>query len=90
LLSHFCSFAQLQEIILPRKFRTTTSGIPSTPSKKHQNGNGIENGSVNGKDKETPMGNLLTRQSLKTYETANHMILYKYAAYGGTCGDLPK
>ena len=86
---------------MPRKFRTTTSDIPSsssssakttilsTPNKK-QNGNSVENGSVNGKDKEAPMGNLLTRQALKTYETANHMILYKYAAYGGTCGDLPK
>lgn len=89
---------------MPRKFRTTTSGIPSssssssvtisTPNKKaKQNGNGAENGSVNGnnKEKETEsMGSLLTRQALKTYETANHMILYKYAAYGGTCGDLPK
>lgn len=84
---------------MPRKFRTTTSDIPSsssaakttiltTPNKKQQNG--AENGSVNGKEKEAPMGNLLTRQALKTYETANHMILYKYAAYGGTCGDLPK
>jgi hypothetical protein len=84
----------LQEIILPRKFRTTTSGIPSLTSleapKTHQNGNGTENGSVNGKEKETSMGNLLTRQSLKTYETANHMILYKYSTYGGLCGDLPK
>lgn len=84
---------------MPRKFRTTTSDIPSsssaakttiltTPNKKQQNG--AENGSVNGKEKEAHMGNLLTRQVLKTYETANHMILYKYAAYGGTCGDLPK
>lgn len=84
---------------MPRKFRTTTSDIPSsssvkttilTPNKKQLNGNGAENGSVNGKEKEAPMGNLLTRQALKTYETANHMILYKYAAYAGTCGDLPK
>lgn len=79
---------------MPRKFRTTTSGIPSStktesPSKK-QNGNSAENGSVNGTEKIAPMGNLFTRQALKTYETANHMILYKYAAYGGTCGDLPK
>lgn len=82
---------------MPRKFRTTTSGIPSSvtssktesPSKK-QNGNSAENGAVNGTDKIPPMGNLFTRQALKTYETANHMILYKYAAYGGICGDLPK
>lgn len=89
---------KLQEIILPRKFRTTTSGIPSLSvksttlesSSKKQNGNSAENGSVNGTDKNAPMGNLFTRQALKSYETANHMILYKYSAYGGTCGDLPK
>ncbi|KAG5678742.1 hypothetical protein PVAND_008388 [Polypedilum vanderplanki] len=82
----------VSEVILPRKFRTITTGIPSFISespKKQSNSNSTENGSVNGKEKES-MGNLLTRQALKTYETANHMILYKYSVYGGNCGDLPK
>lgn len=82
-----------QEIILPRKFRTVSSGIPSIPAesvKKHENGNGTENGVTNGKDKDSPVGSLLTRQALKTYETANHMVFYKYSVYGGACGDLPK
>jgi hypothetical protein len=82
---------------LPRKFRTLTSGIPTLPipvenGKKHENGNGSspENGVTNGKEKEPLVGSLLTRQALKTYETANHMVFYKYSVYGGTCGDLPR
>lgn len=69
-----------------------TSGIPSGASlehgKKHENGNGTENGHSNGKD--SLVGSLLTRQALKTYETANHMVFYKYGVYGGACGDLPR
>lgn len=82
----------LKEIILPRKFRTVTSGIPqnsSTIPKKHQNGS-AENGSSNVKEKEINVGSLLTRQALSSYESPNHMVLYKYQVYGGTCGDLPK
>lgn len=84
-----------KEIILPRKFRTVTSGIPTIESgKKHENGNGNgnlqENGATNGKEKEPLVGSLLTRQALKTYETANHMVFYKYSVYGGSCGDLPR
>lgn len=75
---------------MPRKFRTVKSGIPAlTPEavKKHENG---ENGVTNGRDKDSLVGSLLTRQALKTYETANHMVFYKYGVYGGTCGDLPR
>lgn len=82
---------------MPRKFRTLTSGIPTLTheaTKKHENGsNGTnaENGLTNGKEKESSLvGSLLTRQALKTYETANHMVFYKYSVYGGTCGDLPR
>lgn len=70
-----------------------SSGIPSVATdsvKKHENGNGAENGHSNGKDKDSVVGSLLTRQALKTYETANHMVFYKYGVYGGTCGDLPR
>ncbi|XP_055917510.1 dedicator of cytokinesis protein 9 isoform X2 [Eupeodes corollae] len=40
----------------------------------------------------SPMGGgtLLTRQSLYTYQTNNHLVHYKYSTYGGTCHDLPK
>ncbi|XP_075153497.1 dedicator of cytokinesis protein Ziz isoform X2 [Haematobia irritans] len=31
-----------------------------------------------------------TRQALYTYRAKNHLIHYKYSAYGGTCHDLPK
>ncbi|XP_055642537.1 dedicator of cytokinesis protein 9 isoform X3 [Toxorhynchites rutilus septentrionalis] len=37
-----------------------------------------------------PQGHLLTRQALHTYESANHLIHYKYSAYGGTCFELPR
>lgn len=70
-----------------------SSGIPSIAvesTKKHENGNGTENGQTNGKEKDSLVGSLLTRQALKTYETANHMVFYKYSVYGGTCGDLPR
>jgi len=77
----------LQEIVLHRKFRTVTSGIPSSiESPAKQKNGGTENGV---KEKEN-LGSLLTRQALSTYESPNHMVLYKYAGYGGTCGDLPK
>lgn len=35
-------------------------------------------------------GILLTRQSLKTYSNDNHLIQYKYDAYGGSSLDIPK
>ncbi|XP_067624519.1 dedicator of cytokinesis protein 9 isoform X2 [Eurosta solidaginis] len=31
-----------------------------------------------------------TRQALYTYRAKNHLIHYKYSAYGGTCHDLPR
>lgn len=84
---------------MPRKFRTVTNGIPVATPKKQQNGNtngnSSENGTngTNGKEKEKeppPVGSLLARQALHTYETANHIVHYKYSAYGGACNDLPK
>lgn len=63
--------------------------MPAESAKKHENGS-AENGVTNGKEKDSPVGSLLTRQALKTYETANHMVFYKYSVYGGTCGDLPR
>lgn len=35
-------------------------------------------------------GILLTRQSLKTYSNDNHLIQYKYEAYGGSSLEIPK
>lgn len=85
---------------MPRKFRTVANGIPVATPKKHQNGtngnsseNGTNGNSSNGKEKEKeppPVGSLLARQALHTYETANHIVHYKYSAYGGACSDLPK
>lgn len=51
------------------------------------NGNGINKEKDN---KDSTAGHLLTRQALTTYETANHIVHYKYSAYSGTCHDLPK
>lgn len=51
------------------------------------NGNGVSKEKEN---KEGAAGHLLTRQALTTYETANHIVHYKYSAYSGTCHDLPK
>jgi len=31
-----------------------------------------------------------TRQALYTYRAKNHLIHYKYNAYGGNCHDLPR
>lgn len=95
LLTFINKMLHFQEIILPRKFRTVTNGIPVATPKKQQNGtngNSGENG-TNGKDKEKeppPVGSLLARQALHTYETANHIVHYKYSAYGGACSELPK
>lgn len=94
-----------QEVTLPKKFRTVTSNIPSfaaLPSVPSSPSNGSANGNnhpsspqATGKAATPPgggnlQGHLLTRQALHTYESANHLIHYKYSAYGGTCLDLPR
>ncbi|XP_038110959.1 dedicator of cytokinesis protein 9 isoform X3 [Culex quinquefasciatus] len=93
------------EVTLPKKFRTVTSNIPSfaaLPSVPSSPSNGSANGNnhpsspqATGKAATPPgggnlQGHLLTRQALHTYESANHLIHYKYSAYGGTCLDLPR
>lgn len=35
-------------------------------------------------------GLLLTRQALHTYQSNDHLVYYKYSAYGGTYHDLPR
>lgn len=100
LLIHFNNIPLLifQEIIMPREFRTVSNNIP-TSSKAIQNGNGtstIDEQHTNGNSSSTngvhvqSQGHLLTRQALHTYETANHVIRYKYNSYSGTLHDLPK
>lgn len=101
---NICSCSQ-QEVTLPKKFRTVTSNIPSfaaLPSVPSSPSNGSANGNnhpsspqATGKAATPPgggnlQGHLLTRQALHTYESANHLIHYKYSAYGGTCLDLPR
>ncbi|XP_065085612.1 dedicator of cytokinesis protein 9 isoform X1 [Ochlerotatus camptorhynchus] len=101
------------EVVLPKKFRTVTSNIPSfakaLASSSAQNGGSSSGKSAaatngtssqcaspthdsNGSNRATvsSTGHLLTRQALHTYESANHLIHYKYSAYGGTYQELPR
>lgn len=73
---------------MPRKYRTTVPGSPRK-SLPYKNGNAKENGN-DGREKDTSMGNLLTRQALKSYEAPCHIIKYKYGAYSGTLAELPR
>lgn len=105
----------MQQVVLPRKFRTTSNCIPTLPGLKREisstkltNGNGSvtkttttngasspadENGEsiTNGTTNQTSSpGLLLTRQALHTYQSNNHLVHYKFAAYGGSFNELPK
>ncbi|XP_058447960.1 dedicator of cytokinesis protein 9 isoform X2 [Malaya genurostris] len=90
------------EVVLSKKFRTITSNIPnfsrtsssssdSTKSTSNPSSNGA---CINDSRPSSPtvnvQGHLLTRQALHTYESANHVIHYKYSAYGGTYLELPR
>lgn len=83
----------VSEIVLPKKFRTVSSNIPPIPQKELKR---TDSSSSNGSSQSTSpshanaLGHLLTRQALHTYQTADHVINYKYSAYSGTCYDLPK
>uniref|UniRef100_A0A336LXY2 CSON007578 protein n=2 Tax=Culicoides sonorensis TaxID=179676 RepID=A0A336LXY2_CULSO len=86
----------VSEVVLPKKFRTLSSNIP-TISKKSSvngangnatNGDSSSNNSSSSSSKEQ-LGHLFTRQALYTYETANHVIQYKYNEFSGTCYDMP-
>lgn len=70
----------LSEVVLPRKYRTLNSNIPSFKRDSPPEGSG---------SKECG-GHLLTRQALHTYETANHVIHYKFNSYSGSCYDIPR
>lgn len=120
----FSSVAQNQQVVLPRKFRTTSNYIPTLPSLKKENSSGkLSNGSlkINGSSSSSSLsddassnnengtngstaaatnghcatpsqshGLLLTRQSLHTYQSNNHLVHYKYSAYSGSFNELPK
>lgn len=78
----------VSEVILPKKFRTLNSNIPTLPKRELKR-------SDSGSQSSSPShlstsGYLLTRQALHTYETANHIIHYKFNAYGGSCYEIPK
>lgn len=114
-----CCHFSLQQVVLPRKFRTTGNCIPTFPTLQKEissnsltNGNGSvrSNGttasiaepedvtddttSTNGthslQNGSPSKGLLLTKQSLHTYQSNNHLVHYKYSAYSGTFNDLPK
>lgn len=71
----------LKEIVLPKKYRTT---VPYSPKIYFE----PSNDNVRGKDE--LLGNLLTRQALKTYEAPSHIIEYKYSEYSKSVVDLPR
>ncbi|XP_055550315.1 dedicator of cytokinesis protein 9 isoform X1 [Wyeomyia smithii] len=88
----------VMEVMLTKKFRTITNNIPSFSKTAITNGStppvtgspAAENNSKPSSPTLNPQGHLLTRQALHTYETANHLIHYKYSAYGGTYFELPR
>lgn len=75
------------EVVLPRKFRTLSNNIPTISKKSSSNG---ANGNTNGDNSKEQLGHLFTRQALHSYETANHVIHYKYNEFSGSCYDMPK
>lgn len=68
-----------------KKYRTT---VPSSPTRAFENHNG--NGKKSDEKESDTVGNLLTRQALKTYESPNHVIKSKYEVYSGAFVDLPR
>lgn len=80
----------VSEVVLPKKFRTLSSNIP-TISRKSSSSNGT-NSTANGDNNSSKeqLGHLFTRQALHSYETANHVIQYKYNEFSGSCYDMPK
>lgn len=109
----------MQQVVLPRKFRTTGNCIPTLPSITKEissnslaNGNGSiktngtsatiaqpedvtddavsTNGTHTAQTGSPSKGLLLTKQSLHTYQSNNHLVHYKYSAYSGSFNDLPK
>lgn len=90
------SYIRLQQVVLPRKFRTVTNNIPSfcngisqsesvptTPAED-------ETQTQLNNNHHTTQGLLLTRQALHTYSRNNNLVHYKYNAYSGSCHDLPR
>lgn len=79
-------------MVLPRKYRTTSKDLLSlgengsaAVSPAAENGDGGTAHQSQGQP-----GLLLTRQALNTYQSNNHLIHYKYGAYGKSWMDLPK
>lgn len=105
----------LQEVVLPRKYRTTVNNIPRLPSPSKPTVNGsisstatspvtlsssptltstsneeVDLNDVSNNQSVIHQGLLLTRQALRTYQSNNHLIHYKYNGYSGSCHDLPR
>lgn len=82
----------VSEVVLPRKFRTLSNNIPTISRKSSISSSNGANGSTNGDNSSSKdqLGHLFTRQALHSYETANHVIHYKYNEFSGSCYDMPK
>lgn len=79
----------VSEIVLPKKFRTVSSNIPAPPPRELKRSDSSSS-TGSSPSHSTPLGGLLTRQALHTYETANHVIHYKFNGYSGSCYEMPK
>lgn len=79
----------VSEVVLSKKFRTLSSNIPAISKKSSSNGANNNTNGDNNSSKEQ-LGHLFTRQALHSYETANHVIHYKYNEFSGSCYDMPK
>lgn len=83
---------------------TPSSTAPSSPSPSSTSLSSDASGHINNNNNHTSNNNnnnnqpnsahqqglLLTRQALHTYKSNNHIVHYKYSAYGGSCHELPK
>jgi dedicator of cytokinesis protein 9/10/11 len=89
----------VSEIIYPKKFRTLSSCMPTTtttassptkgPAPKSPTKNGSSPPPVPSQFT-PPQCHLLTREALNTYQTANHIVNYKYKTYSYSSVELPR
>ena len=69
---------------------TLTSAVQTKPSSPSIHSDSGSNSRPRSPMNASCSSTLLTRQALHTYQSDNHLIHYKYSAYGGSCRDLPR
>jgi Domain of unknown function (DUF3398) len=74
----FEDFSNLQQVVLPRKFRTVLPPLPGCV--------------VAGEDQLSKLAQspLLARECLRSYNSNWSLVHYKYSPYSGSYHDLPK